>query len=108
MSNKFNSESIIIKIIITLLLLLALLNMPYWYYQLLKVILFVAFGYLAFIEFRNDVSLFPFIFLVFALVFSPIFNLKLGREGWNVVDIIAALVLVYSILDSKYFRRFYG
>ena len=107
MSNKITDESTIIKIMSIILLLLAIFSMPYWYYQLLKIIMFVSFSYLSFIEFRKKVQLFPFIFLLLAIIFLPLLNLKLGRTGWNIVDIFAALTLIYSILDNKYFRRFH-
>jgi len=107
MSNKLRLESVIIKIILIVMLLIALFKLPYAYYQILKIVAFVGFGYLAFEDFKNDIPLFPIVFLILALIFSPIFKLYLGRTGWNIVDLIAALILIYSIIDSKYLRNFY-
>lgn len=107
MSVKIDKEFLFIKIILIILLLLAIGKMPYWYYQLIKIVLFVSFGYLAFIEYKNNIKLFPFLFLIFCVIFAPVLSFRLGRTGWNIVDIIAAGVLIYSIIDAKYFRRFY-
>ncbi len=107
MSKKINSDLTIIKVISGIILLLALLKMPYWYYQLLKITVFISFGYLAFMEFRQGVRLFPVLFLILSVIFAPFLELKLGRTVWNIVDVIAAIVLSLSILDSKIFRRFY-
>ena len=37
-----------------------------------------------------------------SLLFQPIFKLPLGREVWNIVDIVTAVFLIYLYLKEMY------
>nr|WP_316932559.1 DUF6804 family protein [Chryseobacterium koreense] len=38
---------------------------------------------------------------VLALLFQPLLKISLGRELWNIVDVVAALGLMVSLLKNK-------
>lgn len=97
----------IFKSILAILLLLCLLDLPYGYYQLVRILAMMTFSYLAFTTYKNDGINFYFVtFLFLAILFQPLIKISLGRLIWNVVDIIAAIFLLYTVfLDKKNLRN---
>jgi len=69
-------------------LLLALGDMPYGYYQLLRVILFCASVYLIIQESKQDSSIWLWVLIASALIYNPIATLSLGREIWTFVNLL--------------------
>ncbi|MUH38323.1 hypothetical protein D9O36_20965 [Zobellia amurskyensis] len=84
----------IVKITLSLLLFLCLLNMPYGYYQLVRFLALVGFGFLAFKASQKDKSEQVFIYITLALLFQPFYKIALGRELWNVVDVVVGVGLL--------------
>ena len=90
-----------IKIILAIMLLICLLNMPYGYYQFVRLISFFGFGDLAYIKseqgFKNEMILFGFL----AILFQPFIKISLGRELWNIVDLIIGVGLIISVFKEN-------
>ncbi|WP_345892791.1 DUF6804 family protein [Flavobacterium croceum] len=86
-----------VKLILTILLPLCLLNMPYGFYQLVRFVAFIGFSMIAFNENLNKDKTLTLTFLVLALLFQPFFKIALGRSLWNIIDVIIALFLIISI-----------
>lgn len=86
-----------VKLILTILLPLCLLNMPYGFYQLVRFVAFIGFSMIAFNENLNKDKTLTLTFLVLALLFQPFFKIALGRSVWNIIDVIIALFLIISI-----------
>lgn len=89
-----------IKIILATLLLLCLLQMPYGYYQFVRFAATVGFGYLALQANEKSNSNKVFIYLALALLFQPFFKVAFGRTIWNIVDVIIALELLFSVRNE--------
>lgn len=70
----------------------ALLDMPYGYYQLLRVLVFCATAYLAFESHKRGDVAWAWALGATAIVYNPFFKLALGREIWTMVN-IATIVL---------------
>lgn len=87
-----------IKIILALLLILCLLDMPYSFYQLVRFVALVGFGYLALIANKQNNTYAVFIYVALAILFQPLFKIALGRTIWNVVDVIVSISLVVSLV----------
>ena len=87
----------VVKLILTILLLLCLLNMPYGFYQLVRFVAFIGFSIIAFNENLNKDKTLTLTFLVLALLFQPFFKIALGRSLWNIIDVIVALFLIISL-----------
>ncbi len=84
-----------IQLLLATLLFLCLLDMPYGYFQLVRFLSFVGFGYFAYeAQSRNESGL-AFAFVALALLFQPFFKVHLGRALWNVVDVAVGVWLVY-------------
>lgn len=91
----------IVKAILAILLLICLLDMPYGYYQLVRFVAMAGFAYLAFMANESGRQNELFIYIALAILFQPIIKIALGREIWNVVDVVVAIGLVVSIFQSK-------
>jgi hypothetical protein len=85
-----------IKVLLAILLLLCLADMPYGYFQFVRLASFVAFGYLAFDAYGSKKMGETILFCAFCLLFQPFEKIALGRFLWNVVDFVLALYLVGS------------
>jgi len=76
------------------LLFLCLADMPYGYYQFVRLAAAIFFMVAAMNEFqanRNSVGL---IFIGLAILFQPLLKIALGRELWNIVDVIVGVGLL--------------
>lgn len=83
-----------IYLILAAMLLLCLAPMPYGYFNLVRFVMMVVFGVLAYQYYlRNKVAA-TWIFGALAVLFQPIYKIALGRTLWNVVDVIVALLLI--------------
>lgn len=80
------------------MLFACLLDMPYGYYQLVRFTAMGVFGYLAFISFERQERAVGYVYALLALLFQPFFKVALGRELWNVVDVVVGVGLVATML----------
>lgn len=72
--------------------------MPYGYYQLVRFISMIGFGILAFEAHRKERQLEMVTYAMLALLFQPFVKVALGRELWNIVDVIVAIGLLISMI----------
>ncbi len=86
-----------IKIILALMLFACLLDMPYGYYQLVRFTAMGVFGYLAFGSFERQERAAGYVYALLALLFQPFFKVALGRELWNVVDVVVGVGLIVTM-----------
>nr|WP_282179754.1 DUF6804 family protein [Maribacter stanieri] len=87
----------IVKISLAFLLFLCLLNMPYGYFQLVRFLALAGFSFLAYKANDEDKSEQVFIYIALALLFQPFYKIALGRELWNIVDVVVGVGLLISI-----------
>lgn len=93
----------IIKIILAILFFVCLLDMPYGFYQLVRFVALVGFVILAYHANKQKREIETIVYAALALLFQPFIKIALGREIWNIVDIIVGLGLVISIwVKSKH------
>jgi hypothetical protein len=71
--------------------------MPYGFYILVRFVALVGFSALAYCAHEQKKEVEMIICILLALLFQPFFKLALGRELWNVVDIIVAILLIVSL-----------
>ncbi|WP_099092427.1 DUF6804 family protein [Flavobacterium crassostreae] len=91
-----------IKIVLTILLMACLLDMPYGFYQFVRFVAMVAFGYLAYSVMKRNRKNEMFIYIALAFLFQPFIKIALGRTIWNIVDVITAIGLLISVIkDTK-------
>ncbi len=85
------------KIILSILLLLCLLDMPYGYYQLVRFVGLIGFAILAYQANEQGKQIEMIIYGALAILFQPFFKISLGRELWNIVEVIVGIGLILSI-----------
>ena len=90
-----------IKIILAILMFICLADVPYGYFQFVRFAALVGFGILAIAASNEENQTEMFIYGALALLFQPFFKIALGREVWNVVDVIVGAGLLISIFTSK-------
>tara|TARA_R110002051_G_scaffold131151_1_gene205025 strand:+ start:27700 stop:27999 length:300 start_codon:yes stop_codon:yes gene_type:complete len=91
----------ITKTILAILFFLCLLDMPYGYFQLVRFLALAGFGFLAYKANEEDKSEQVFIYIALALLFQPFYKIALGREIWNMVDVVVGIGLLVSIFIPK-------
>lgn len=92
----------LIKLTLSILFLLCLLHLPYGYYQAVRFCALLGLVLLAYFSFQNKQNTAAIIYIGLAILFQPIFKIALGRNIWNIVDVIVALFLLSSIfIKSK-------
>ncbi len=97
----------ILSIVYAIMLLVCWLpDLPYLYFQLIRVIGMITFGLLAYINNERNNMPFAIIFGISILIIQPLIKIPLGRFNWNVLDTIwAVLIIVNSIQLLKSPRR---
>lgn len=86
-----------IKIILAVLFFLCLLDMPYGFYQFVRFAGLVGFAILAYQANQQGRQTEMLIYGALALLFQPFFKIALGREMWNVVDVVVGIGLILSL-----------
>lgn len=87
----------VIKIVLAVLFFLCLADMPYGYFQFVRVVALIGFVILAYQSNQQGKEIEVLIFGALALLFQPFFKIALGRQLWNIIDIIVGLGLIFSI-----------
>ncbi len=95
----------VIRIGLSALYLGCLFHMPYNYYQLVRFISLVGFGYLFYTEFVAKRYLIATLCFVVVAIYNPITPLSFEREIWQKIDIILALTLVGWVISEINFKK---
>lgn len=82
-------------------LLICLFPMPYGYYTLIRFAAMIYFACLAFAFYGSNKETLAVISGALAILFQPFFKIALGRDMWNVVDVIVALALIVLWLKHR-------
>jgi hypothetical protein len=90
-----------IKILLAILLSLCLFDMPYGFYQFVRFVALLGFGFLAYKANENQNKTEMIVFGALALLFQPFFKIALGRGLWNLVDVVVAIGLVFTLFKKK-------
>lgn len=87
----------IIKVVLAVLFFLCLLEMPYAFYQFVRIVGLIGFAILAYKVYEQGRQTEMIIYGGLALLFQPFFKISFGRQMWNVVDVVVAIGLLLSI-----------
>jgi hypothetical protein len=87
----------VIKIVLAILFFLCLADMPYGFYQFVRFAGLIGFALLAYQAKQQGRQIEMIIYGVLALLFQPFFKIALGRQMWNIVDVVVGIGLLISI-----------
>lgn len=90
----------VIKIILAILFLVCLFDMPYGYFQLVRFAGLIGFAIFAYQESQKGNNNEMVIYIGLAFLFQPFFKIALGRSLWNIIDVLVAIWLIFSIFKS--------
>lgn len=90
-----------IKIILAILFFLCLADMPYGFYQFVRFAGLIGFAILAYQANQQGRQTEMIIYGGLALLFQPFFKIALGRQMWNVVDVVVGIGLIISIFMKQ-------
>jgi hypothetical protein len=90
-----------IKITLAILFFICLADLPYGYYEFVRFAGLVGFAILAYQANEQGKQGEVVLFGALALLFQPFFKIALGREIWNIVDVVVGIGLILSISASK-------
>jgi len=94
MKNRFIKYFVILSIF---MLLGAIAEWPYGYYSLLRWITCIASILVAFQAFEKNIDWAKVIFIIIVILFNPLAPIYLSRSTWIPIDIITAILLIFSI-----------
>ena len=86
-----------IKIVLAILFFLCLADMPYGFYQFVRFAGLIGFAILVYQAIQQGRQTEMIIYGVLALLFQPFFKIALGRQIWNIVDVVVGIGLFISI-----------
>lgn len=86
-----------VKIGLAILFFVCLLSMPYGYYQLVRFIALASFVLLAYNTYSQGNKTEAIIYVCLAILFQPLVKIALGRQVWNIVDVVVGIGLIVSI-----------
>ena len=81
-------------------LVVALLEMPYGYYQLLRVLVFCVAVYLAYRSIQGSNTGWAWILGGLAIVYNPFIRLHLGADIWPIVNVVTIGILAAHMWHS--------
>ena len=71
--------------------------MPYGYFQFVRFSALIGFALLAYNSNEKVQKIEVIIYVCLAVLFQPLFKIALGRQLWNVIDVIVGIGLIISI-----------
>jgi len=89
------------KILAIILLLWALADNPYGYYQFLRWVILVVGAYSAYSVYNLGSKSWPWVFGIIAVLFNPIIPFTFQRETWQFIDVIVAIIFFVSLFNKN-------
>ena len=96
-----NRPQLIPGIIVAILLLIALADLPYGYYQFLRWAVCGMAIFMVYVSYSSNIKWFMWVFIVIAVLFNPIIPIHLNREIWRPIDIVSAIIFLGGIALKK-------
>ena len=75
-------------------LFIAIADMPYGYYQLLRFFVCGVGAYGAYLAYQQKKTGWTWVLGIIALLFNPFAKFYLGREMWQIVDLVGGVIFV--------------
>ena len=96
-----NRPHLIPCIVAALMLLGALGDWPYGYFQLLRFVVCGVSAYMAYMAYNWRVLWSFWVFVIISALFNPVIPIELSREIWQPIDIICAVFFLVIIFILK-------
>lgn len=90
-----------IKYALIVLLIGTFLDMPYGYYQIVRIFGMIGFALLAYDAHKRNIVQEALIFGGSAILFNPMFKIAFNRSAWQMIDAVLIGIIVYGILKKN-------
>jgi len=77
-------------------------GLPYGYFTLLRFIVCITSGYIAYNAYNINKYFWVYSFGFLTILFNPIIPIHLSRDMWVVIDFLAGLFMIVSIFKLKF------
>ena len=108
LDNLIMKNTHISKLVLSIILLICTLKLPFYWYVILKIpITYIFINFALYDENRKvlveeeKTSFWFYLWVCLAILYNPIYQIPLGKTVWIVVDVITVLVLFYSMTIQK-------
>jgi len=91
----------LLKLITSGMLFLAIFQLPYGYYNLLRLVVTISSGISSFNAYENKNVGIAILFAIICLLFNPILPIYLDKSMWIPIDIIVGIFFGVSGLQEK-------
>lgn len=98
---KSISIIVILKVIAIIMLLGALTNPAYSYYQILRWVICGITIYSAYLVYLKEKFTWVWIFIIIAVLFNPISVIYFTKSTWSILDVVTAGIIGVSIFMLK-------
>ena len=88
-------------------LVLAISNLPYWYYKALRYLICCIGIYGTYLNNKCKNIKWVCIFVVIAVIFNPFFKINIEKGAWELIDIIAAICCFITFFKGKMDKTFW-
>jgi hypothetical protein len=96
------------KLLLAIALLACLLLMPFWYYQLIRILGMVGFLYFAYLDYKDNIKFTPQFFVISAIIINPFFKIPFDKKDWQYIDVIfSAFILLTVLIETIRIRSFF-
>ena len=75
-----------------------LFDLPYFYFQLVRIVGMTGFVLLAYFDRKSERNAIAIVWICSAIIINPIIKIPLGRTLWNVIDIIWVILFIATIV----------
>ena len=82
-------------------LFLCIFHMPYWYYQIIRLSATAGFCYLAYLSYKNNEKVTPFLYAFSAILLNPFVKIYFKKQTWNIIDVILAVFLITTLFSER-------
>ena len=89
------------KILAIIILLGALADNPYGYYQVLRWAILAIGAYSAYLTYKVGNKSWPWIFGIVAILFNPVITFTFQRDTWQIIDVIVAIIFIVSLFNKN-------
>ena len=96
-----NRPHLIPSLIAAAMLLLALADLPYGYYQLLRFVVCGAGAYVAYTAYTWQKMWAVWLFAFVVVLFNPFIPIHLSKELWQPIDFVCAILFVVMVFVLK-------
>lgn len=86
-----------IKVLLAVILFLCIFDMPYDYYQFVRIAATLGFAHLAYSANKQNLDSEVITYLILVLVFQPFATVHLNKITWNVIDLVVAVGLLMTL-----------